>query len=71
MTFSKYSWEFRCDPLHNLAVCKKIIPYLMLGVVWGNTDIDQTHNFEKGQIVDKLAAAFLKNTIGVVFVPHD
>ena len=52
--------------VHNLAVCWKVIRHLLLGVVWGNTDIDQIHNVEEGQIVDKLAAVFLRNTIGIV-----
>ena len=52
--------------LHNLAVCWKVIKHLLIDVVWGNTNINQIHNFKEGQIVDKLAAVFLNNTIGIV-----
>ena len=56
-----YVWVFQ-----NLAVCWNVIKHLLLGVVWGNTNNDQIHNFEEGQIFNKLAAVFLNNTIGNV-----
>ena len=51
--------------VHNLAMCWKVFQHLLLGVVWGNNIIDQIHNFEESQFVEKLAAVFLLNTIGI------
>ena len=55
--------------VHNLAFCWKVIQHLLLGVLWGNNDIDQIHNLKEGQFVKKLAAVFLRNTIGIVIDP--